>query len=136
MNSRIRKREKKEETHSHHQNHQPDSRKGAEELTGDSKSNFSLASSPPSVFGSMNTPIMQKPTKSLLQQPATQPPPFRPLIPPSQLLFPGLPRLETEGLKIFDQEPFLPSPGEPQNWSHYQGYRVYRFGLSENNIGG
>ncbi|CAL8121288.1 unnamed protein product [Orchesella dallaii] len=125
MDSRFRESGKKEEDHSHQQNNQPNSRKGAEELTGGSKSN---SSSPPSVFGGigfqMTTPIMQNPTKWLLQQPATQPPPFRPLIPTSQLLFPGLPTLEMEGLKIFDPEPepILPFPGEPENWTHYGVY--------------
>ncbi|CAL8140360.1 unnamed protein product [Orchesella dallaii] len=70
----------------------------------------------------MITPVLEKPTLALLQQPASQPPPFSPLLHTSHLLFPGLPTLEMEGFKILAPEPLFPSPGEAPNWSHYGAY--------------
>ncbi|CAL8121280.1 unnamed protein product [Orchesella dallaii] len=121
MNSSIRKRINKEEV--------PDSGKRAEELASGSKSNPSVVggSAPPTVFSGIGfqitTQIMQIPTKSLLQQPASAPP-LRPILPTSHLLFSSLASLETEGLIFLDPEPepLIPSPGEPQNWSHYGVY--------------
>ncbi|CAL8121298.1 unnamed protein product [Orchesella dallaii] len=83
-------------------------------------------SDPPCVFKrtvfQMTTPVMEVPSKALLQQPATEPPPSCRLLPTSHLLFPGLPTLEMEGLGILDLEPLDPSPGEAPNWSNYGTY--------------
>ncbi|CAL8120201.1 unnamed protein product [Orchesella dallaii] len=65
---------------------------------------------------------MEDTTTSLLQVPASQPPPFHPLLPTSRLLFPDLPILELEGLKILDPEDLPPYPGEAPNWSSYGTY--------------
>ncbi|CAL8147458.1 unnamed protein product, partial [Orchesella dallaii] len=135
MNSRSSRRPKGKESHRHQQNHHPNSGKREEELTltAVSRTNPNLLykvmgtdNAPPSLSKEkgfqMTTPVMEKPTLALLQQPASQPPPLCPLLHTSHLLFPGLPTLGMEGLKILDPEPHLPSPGEAPNWCHYGAY--------------